>query len=90
MSDAQGTAATAPALLEVKGLRVSYGHVEAVRGVSLRVPERRIITLIGPNGAGKTSILSALAGLVEPAAGTVTLAGRDARARAISTRRCSP
>ena len=76
MSEAQ-TAAGAPALLEVKGLRVSYGHVEAVRGVSLRVPEGRIITLIGPNGAGKTSILSALAGLVPPAAGEVLLAGLD-------------
>ncbi len=67
----------APALLEVDDLRVAYGHVEAVRGVSLRVPEGRIITLIGPNGAGKTSILSALAGLVRPAGGRVRLAGED-------------
>ncbi len=77
MSEGQTANAAAPALLEVKGLRVAYGHVEAVRGVSLRVPERRIITLIGPNGAGKTSILSALAGLVRPAAGEVRLAGQD-------------
>jgi branched-chain amino acid transport system ATP-binding protein len=48
-----------------------------VSGVSLRVPEGRIITLIGPNGAGTTSILSALAGLVLPAAGEVLLAGQD-------------
>ena len=67
----------APALLEVENLRVTYGHVEAVRGVSLRVPEGKIVTLIGPNGAGKTSILSALAGLVRPAGGTVRLAGDD-------------
>jgi branched-chain amino acid transport system ATP-binding protein len=71
------TAAAGPALLEVKDLQVRYGHVEAVRGVSLRVPEGRIITLIGPNGAGKTSILSALAGLLIPAAGEVRLAGQD-------------
>ncbi len=64
-------------LLEVSGLHVSYGHVEAVRGVSLSVPEGGFVTLIGPNGAGKTSLLSALAGLVRPAAGTVRLAGRD-------------
>jgi branched-chain amino acid transport system ATP-binding protein len=64
-------------LLEVKDLRVVYGHVEAVRGVSLSVPEGRIVTLIGPNGAGKTSILSALAGLVRPAGGSVRLGGRD-------------
>jgi branched-chain amino acid transport system ATP-binding protein len=67
----------APALLEVEDLRVTYGHVEAVRGVSLRVPEGKIVTLIGPNGAGKTSILSALAGLVRPAGGRVRLAGED-------------
>ena len=64
-------------LFEVSGLRVTYGHVEAVRGVSLSVPEGGFVTLIGPNGAGKTSLLSALAGLVRPAAGTVRLAGRD-------------
>jgi branched-chain amino acid transport system ATP-binding protein len=64
-------------LLEVQGLRVSYGHVEAVRGVSLSVEEGRIVTLIGPNGAGKTSLLSALAGLVRPAGGTVRLGGKD-------------
>ncbi len=68
---------TAAPLLEVKGLHVAYGHVEAVRGVSLSVPEGGFVTLIGPNGAGKTSLLSALAGLVRPAAGTVHLAGRD-------------
>ena len=51
-------------LLEVDDLRVAYGHVDAVRGVTLRVPEGKIVTLIGPTGAGKTSILSALAGLV--------------------------
>jgi branched-chain amino acid transport system ATP-binding protein len=67
---------TAP-LLEVTDLRVNYGHVEAVRGVSLAVEEGRIVTLIGPNGAGKTSLLSALAGLVPPAGGSVRLGGRD-------------
>ena len=70
------SASTAP-LLEVRDLHVSYGHVEAVRGVTLSVGEGRIITLIGPNGAGKTSILSALAGLVRPRSGTVRLGGVD-------------
>jgi branched-chain amino acid transport system ATP-binding protein len=64
-------------LLEVRDLHVAYGHVEAVRGVSLSVPEGGFVTLIGPNGAGKTSLLSALAGLVRPAAGSVRLAGRE-------------
>jgi branched-chain amino acid transport system ATP-binding protein len=65
------------ALLDVRDLHVAYGHVEAVRGVSLSVAEGSIVTLVGPNGAGKTSILSALAGLVRPVAGSVRLAGRD-------------
>ncbi|MBI5070006.1 MAG: ABC transporter ATP-binding protein [Deltaproteobacteria bacterium] len=64
-------------LLEIEDLHVAYGHVEAVRGVSLSVPEGSIVTLIGPNGAGKTSILSALAGLHRPRAGTVRLGGAD-------------
>jgi branched-chain amino acid transport system ATP-binding protein len=64
-------------LLEVRDLEVAYGHVEAVRGVSLSVGEGRFVTLIGPNGAGKTSLLSALAGLVRPKAGKVTLGGKD-------------
>ena len=68
---------TGETLLAIEDLHVSYGHVEAVRGVSLSVGEGRIVTLIGPNGAGKTSILSALAGLVRPARGRVTLGGRD-------------
>jgi len=68
------------ALLEVEDLHVAYGHVQAVRGASLRVPEGRIVTLIGPNGAGKSSILAALAGLVRPAAGRVRLDGVDVTA----------
>jgi branched-chain amino acid transport system ATP-binding protein len=67
----------APPLLEVRDLHVAWGHVEAVRGVSLSVNEGAFVTIIGPNGAGKTSLLSALAGLVRPAAGTVLLGGRD-------------
>ena len=74
------TAAREPAglpLLEIEDLHVAYGQVQAVRGVSLRVEEGRIVTLIGPNGAGKSSILSALAGLVPPRAGRVRLGGAD-------------
>jgi branched-chain amino acid transport system ATP-binding protein len=64
-------------LLDVRELSVTYGHVEAVRGVSLSVEEGEFVALIGPNGAGKTSLLSAVAGLVRPAGGTVLLGGRD-------------
>jgi branched-chain amino acid transport system ATP-binding protein len=65
------------AALEVIDLHVAYGRVEAVRGVSLRVGEGKIVTLIGPNGAGKSTILSALCGLKRPDRGTVRLHGTD-------------
>jgi branched-chain amino acid transport system ATP-binding protein len=64
-------------ILEVEGLWVGYGHVQAVRGISLSVEAGQIVTLIGPNGAGKSSTLAALAGLVRPAAGRVRFEGRD-------------
>ncbi len=64
-------------LLEVSDLHVSYGHVQAVRGVSLRVRAGQIVTLIGPNGAGKSSTLCAVAGLVRPERGAIRLEGRD-------------
>jgi len=58
-------------VLEVKDLRVHYGTVEAVKGVSFEISERAIISLIGANGAGKTTCLRALTGLVEPSAGEI-------------------
>ncbi|HZY03430.1 MAG TPA: ABC transporter ATP-binding protein [Anaeromyxobacteraceae bacterium] len=64
-------------LLEVSGLHVSYGHVQAVRGVSLRVQAGQIATLIGPNGAGKSSTLGAIAGLVPVERGVIRLEERD-------------
>ncbi len=67
--------AASDALLEVRGLTVRHGKVEAVRGVSLAVPRGRIVTVIGPNGAGKTTLLSAVAGLLPCAAGEVRLRG---------------
>ncbi|MFL5405480.1 MAG: ABC transporter ATP-binding protein [Myxococcales bacterium] len=65
------------ALLEVRDLTVAYGHVQAVRGISLSVQDGQIVTLIGPNGAGKSSTLNAIAGLVRPQRGTVLLEGKD-------------
>jgi branched-chain amino acid transport system ATP-binding protein len=65
------------ALLEVSGLRVSYGSIEAVRGLSFSVEEGSIVALIGANGAGKSSTLLALSGLVKPAGGTVVFRGQS-------------
>ena len=67
--------ASAP-LLEVRGLEVAYGHVCAVRGLTLEVHEGEIVALLGSNGAGKTSSLRGITGLVPPRAGRVTFAGR--------------
>ena len=63
-------------LLEVENLHVSYGKVEAVHGVSLRVDAGSIVTVIGPNGAGKSTLLAALIGLL-PSRGTVRYDGQD-------------
>ena len=64
-------------MLDVSGLTVSYGHVEAVRGVSFHVDKGEIVSLVGPNGAGKTTILNALSGVIPAAHGTIHLEGRD-------------
>ncbi|OGA35019.1 MAG: ABC transporter ATP-binding protein [Betaproteobacteria bacterium RIFCSPLOWO2_12_FULL_64_23] len=64
------------ALLEVRGLCVAYGKVEAVHQAALRVEEGRIVTVIGPNGAGKTTLLAALMGML-PARGSIGYAGED-------------
>jgi branched-chain amino acid transport system ATP-binding protein len=56
-------------MLEVKELRVHYGTVEAVKGVSFRISAGTIVSLIGANGAGKTTSLRALTGLVKPSSG---------------------
>ncbi len=64
-------------VLEVSDLRVAYGQIEAVKGISFTVPEGQIVTLVGANGAGKTTTLAAISGLLRPRAGTVRFAGRD-------------
>ncbi|MFG2821383.1 ABC transporter ATP-binding protein [Kitasatospora sp. NPDC048365] len=63
------------ALLEVNDLRVSYGKIEAVKGISFKVNQGEVTTLIGTNGAGKTTTLRTLSGLLKPTAGTVTFDG---------------
>jgi branched-chain amino acid transport system ATP-binding protein len=63
-------------VLEVEGLHVHYGPVAALKGVSLRVPDGAIVTLIGANGAGKSTTLRAISGLLAPARGRITFAGR--------------
>ncbi len=63
-------------MLEVDGLSVAYGKVEALHGARLVLPAGSIVTVIGPNGAGKTTMLAAIMGLL-PARGVVRYEGRD-------------
>ena len=62
-------------LLEVRDLRVAYGAIEAIKGISLDVEEGQVVTLIGTNGAGKTTTLRTLSGLLRPIAGQVVFDG---------------
>jgi branched-chain amino acid transport system ATP-binding protein len=64
-------------MLEVRDLRVRYGAVEAVRGISLTVREGELVALIGSNGAGKSSCLKALAGIIRPVGGSIRLDGDE-------------
>jgi ABC-type uncharacterized transport system ATPase subunit len=68
-------------LLEVKGLRVAYGGIQAVKGIDLTVAQGELVTFIGANGAGKSTTLKALAGLLRPASGSIHYNGMDITAR---------
>jgi branched-chain amino acid transport system ATP-binding protein len=63
------------ALLDVVDLRVAYGKIEAVKGISFSVQAGQVVTLIGGNGAGKTTTLRAISGLLRPAGGQITFDG---------------
>jgi ABC-type branched-subunit amino acid transport system ATPase component len=65
------------AALEVQDLRVEFGGVHAVNGVSLAVPQHEITGLIGPNGAGKSTVLKLIAGAIRPTGGRIMYFGQD-------------
>jgi branched-chain amino acid transport system ATP-binding protein len=62
-------------VLAVRDLRVSYGPIEVLKGISLSVPAESIVTLIGSNGAGKSTTLNTVSGLLRPTAGTIEFLG---------------
>ena len=72
-------------MLKVSDLRVSYGHIEVLKGISLSVEMGEIVALIGGNGAGKTTTLSTISGLVRPSAGTISWKGADIQNAAVET-----
>jgi branched-chain amino acid transport system ATP-binding protein len=69
-------------LLKIEGLHVSYGMIDALRGVDVEVEEGEIVTLLGANGAGKTTTLRTISGLLRPRAGSVTFDGEPIDATA--------
>lgn len=64
-------------MLKIEDLRVNYGGIEAVKGISFDVEEGSIVTLIGANGAGKSTTLRTIAGLVAPRSGKITFQDKD-------------
>ncbi|MGX5770320.1 ATP-binding cassette domain-containing protein [Microbacterium trichothecenolyticum] len=68
---------TAPALLEVRGIRKSFGHVRAVRDGDLTVHSGEVVAVVGDNGAGKSTFISCIAGALRPDEGTIAIDGVD-------------
>src|ERR1700732_2364976 len=64
-------------MLKIDDLRVSYGHIEVLKGISFSVEMGEIVALIGGNGAGKTTTLSTISGLVRPSSGTISWKGEN-------------
>jgi branched-chain amino acid transport system ATP-binding protein len=69
------------ALLELRNIETYYGPVMAIKGVSLEVRERQIVSLLGANGAGKTTVLKTISGAMDPQKGVVSLKGKEIQSR---------
>lgn len=64
-------------VLEVKGIDVYYGAIQALRGVSISVPQGEIVAIIGSNGAGKSTLLRTISGLLKPRSGSISFLGKE-------------
>ena len=64
-------------MLEIKDLFVSYGMMEVLHGISLKVEDKELVSVIGPNGAGKSTLIKTVMGLVKPTSGTILYNGQD-------------
>src|SRR5215208_1487131 len=64
-------------LLEIENMHSYYGHIHALRGISLTVDEGEVVTLIGSNGAGKTTTLRSIHGVLPPREGKILFAGEE-------------
>jgi len=65
------------ALLEVRDMRVYYGNIEALKGISLQAEPGQVVAILGGNGAGKTTTLRTISGLLRPRSGSITCAGKS-------------
>jgi branched-chain amino acid transport system ATP-binding protein len=79
MTGQRGATGTAAALLRVNGLKVAYGGIQAVKGVSFEVRDGELVSLIGANGAGKTTTLKAITGTQPSAGGEIEFLGKSIR-----------
>lgn len=64
-------------MIEIKDLVVRYGGITALQGISLNIPEGKIISMVGANGAGKSTAINAISGMVKKASGSISFEGRD-------------
>ena len=64
-------------MLEIKDLFVSYGMMEVLHGISLKVEDKELVSVIGPNGAGKSTLIKTVMGLVKPTSGQILYNGQD-------------
>ena len=71
-------------MLKIENLHVSYGGIQALRGISLEVPDGKIVTLIGANGAGKSTTLRTITGLVKASSGSIQWNGEELLGRSIN------
>jgi len=73
-------------LLKVEGLTGGYGEIDILKGVSLELYEREVVTIAGTNGAGKSTVIKAIMGLLPRSAGAVTLKGVDLQSKSVQAR----
>ena len=85
--DVEPDAATAPAMIEARGLSKYYGPFVAVEDISFVIPQGQIVAFLGPNGAGKTTMMRMLTGYLAPSAGSAAIAGHDVRRDRIAASR---
>jgi branched-chain amino acid transport system ATP-binding protein len=72
-------------MLKVENLRVAYGHIEVLKGISFAVEMGEIVALIGSNGAGKTTTLNTISGLLRPTSGKISWKGEEIQSTAVET-----